>query len=204
MASPPKARAAHAAAAARAQAAASARARDGAGGRATTSGTEAAREGEYAGLVTRTVAYSVDLILINVVALAVGAAVSLALSLLHVMPNGLATLVAGVLAVAYLVWVVGYFVSFWSTTGQTPGARLMRIRVIDSGAAHRLTPWRGALRFAGLVLATIPLFAGFLIMLWDERRRCLQDRLARTVVVHAPPQARIVRHPVARGPWTTP
>jgi hypothetical protein len=33
-------------------------------------------------------------------------------------------------------------------------------------------------------------------MLWDGRRRCLQDRLARTVVVHAPPQVRIVRRRV--------
>jgi hypothetical protein len=49
---------------------------------------------------------------------------------------------------------------------------------------------------AGLVLATIPLFAGFLMMLWDRRRRCLQDHLARTVVIHAPPQVRIVRRPV--------
>jgi hypothetical protein len=55
-------------------------------------------------------------------------------------------------------------------------------------------------RFAGLILATIPLFAGFWIMLWDGRRRCLQDRLARTVVVHAPVQPRIVRQRLPRSP----
>ena len=48
------------------------------------------------------------------------------------------------------------------------------------------------------MLATIPLFAGFLIMLWDDRRRCLQDRIAHTVVVHAPVQPRIVRQRVPR------
>ena len=37
------------------------------------------------------------------------------------------------------------------------------------------------------------------MMLWDSRRRCLQDRLARTVVIHAAPQVRTVRHPVAPG-----
>jgi uncharacterized RDD family membrane protein YckC len=37
-----------------------------------------------------------------------------------------------------------------------------------------------------VILAAIPLLAGFLMMLWDDRRRCLQDRLARTVVVYAP------------------
>jgi uncharacterized RDD family membrane protein YckC len=72
----------------------------------------------------------------------------------------------------------------------------MRIRVIDAHGATRLKPRRAFVRVAGLVLAAIPLFAGFLIMLWDRRRRCLQDRLARTLVVHAPPQVRIVRRQV--------
>jgi len=31
----------------------------------------------------------------------------------------------------------------------------------------------------------IPLGAGIAMMLWDRRARCLQDRLARTVVVHS-------------------
>jgi uncharacterized RDD family membrane protein YckC len=91
-------------------------------------------------------------------------------------------------------------VAFWSTTGQTPGARVMRIRVIDGRGEATIRPQRAVMRVVGLVLATIPLFAGFLIMLWDDRRRCLQDRMARTVVVHAPPQARIVRRPIPRTP----
>jgi hypothetical protein len=37
-----------------------------------------------------------------------------------------------------------------------------------------------------MLLAALPLFAGFVIMLWDERSRCLQDRLAHTVVMYVP------------------
>jgi hypothetical protein len=37
-------------------------------------------------------------------------------------------------------------------------------------------------RFAGLLLAIVPLFAGFLPVLFDERRRGLPDYLAGTVV----------------------
>ncbi len=51
--------------------------------------------------------------------------------------------------------------------------------MMGEGAARR-----ALLRLAGLYLATISLGVGLLIMLWDERRRCLQDRLARTVVVY--------------------
>jgi uncharacterized RDD family membrane protein YckC len=192
------ARAAHVRAAARAQAIAAARARQTAQARDATASTDVEREGAYAGLVTRTVAYCVDALAINVVALAVGGSVALALSLVHALPEDFSTLVYALLAAAWVLWSIGYFVTFWSTTGQTPGARLMRIRVVDAAGAPRVGPARAAIRVAGLALATLPLFAGFLMMLWERRRRCLQDCLAHTVVVHAPPRARIVRHRVAR------
>ena len=191
-------RAAHLAAAARAQAAAAARARDNADARNVPSWTEAERTGAYAGLVTRAIAYCIDLAAINVVAFAVGTAAGLAASFVGGLPDRVAKLAVVVGGVVYLLWVVGYFVTFWSTTGQTPGSRLMRIRVVDAGGADKVKPRRALVRLVGVVLATIPLFAGFVIMLWDDRRRCLQDRMARTTVVHAPPQARIVRQAVPR------
>jgi uncharacterized RDD family membrane protein YckC len=193
-------RAAHAAAAAAAQAAAAARAREQAASRGLVIGPDAERAGRYAGLVTRAIAYTIDLVIINLVSLVVGIAVALAAAVLPTISDSLDTAVAALLAVATLLWVVAYFVSFWATTGQTPGARVMRIRVIDAHGAPRISVRRALVRFAGIVLATIPLFAGFLIMLWDDRRRCLQDRLARTTVVHAPPQPRIVRQRIPREP----
>ena len=192
---PTRARADHAARAARAQAAAALRARGNAAARSPGAGTEAERAGAYAGMMTRTIAYVLDAAAINLVALLAGVAAALALSIFH-LSNALESAVAATLAVVYVLWAIGYFVAFWSTTGQTPGSRVMRIRVVDAHGAPRLKPRRAVVRVAGLVLATIPLFAGFLIMLWDRRRRCLQDRLARTVVVHAPPQVRVVRRQI--------
>jgi uncharacterized RDD family membrane protein YckC len=191
-ADPNEARADHAARAARAQAAAALRVRGTRAEQGPGTATEAERAGAYAGLVTRTIAYIIDAAAIALVALVVGVAAALALSIFH-LSNVLQDAVTATLAVASLLWTVGYFVGFWSTTGQTPGSRAMRIRVIDARGAPALKPRRALVRVAGLVLATIPLFAGFLMMLWDGRRRCLQDRLARTVVVHAPPQVRVVR-----------
>ena len=77
---------------------------------------------------------------------------------------------------------MGYFVVFWTTTGQTPGDRLMRIRV-QPASGGSLPPRRALLRFVGLSLAALPLFAGYLMILVDDRRRGLHDLLARTVVV---------------------
>ena len=47
-------------------------------------------------------------------------------------------------------------------------------------------PSAALLRFAGLILAALPLFAGFLAILVDDRRRGVHDMLAGTVVVPAP------------------
>jgi uncharacterized RDD family membrane protein YckC len=153
----------------------------------------------YAGLVTRTIAFAIDAALVNGVALLVGVTVGLGISILH-LPREVETILAAIMGGVWVLWLVGYFTFFWSTTGQTPGDRVMRIQVIDRRGGGRLRPLRAAMRFGGVILAAIPLFAGILIMLWDERHRCLQDRLARTVVVYvpepAPPSRRTSSAPV--------
>ena len=85
---------------------------------------------DYIGLVTRAIAFGIDALLIDLAAAAgVAAIVALALNLLQV-PSKLDTPLAAVGAVALVLWGAAYFVTFWSTTGQTPGARIMRFRVL--------------------------------------------------------------------------
>ena len=144
----------------------------------------AAPSRHYVGLVTRALAFGIDAALVNAVALLTGAVVALTLSVLSV-PDEVEVVAAAAGAALYVVWVAGYFVSFWSTTGQTPGDRAMRIRVRPQ-AGDKLPPRRALVRFVGLTLAAIPLFAGYLMILVDDRRRGLHDVLARTVVVDAP------------------
>lgn len=139
----------------------------------------------YAGLVTRAIAFALDAALVNGVALLVGVTIGLGVSILH-LPKQVEAAIAAILGLAWVLWLLGYFAFFWSTTGQTPGNRVMRIKVIDRHNRGPLRPLRAALRFGGVILAAIPLFAGILIMLWDERHRCLQDRLARTTVIYVP------------------
>jgi uncharacterized RDD family membrane protein YckC len=138
---------------------------------------------EYVGLVTRTIAFVVDAALINVVAIVTAAAVSLIYTALSI-PDELRALAIAGGSATYLLWTTGYFVTFWSTTGQTPGNRLLRIRV-QPASGERIRPRRALLRFAALILAALPLFAGLLLILVDDRRRGLHDYLARTVVVEA-------------------
>jgi uncharacterized RDD family membrane protein YckC len=137
----------------------------------------------YVGLVTRAIAFALDAAIINIVALVTAAVVILAFSIVK-LPHELEQVAKILGAALYVTWVVGYFVTFWATTGQTPGDRAMRIRVRPV-RGDRLPPRRAFVRFVGLTLAAIPLFAGFWIILFDDERRGLHDRLARTLVVDA-------------------
>ncbi len=75
----------------------------------------------------------------------------------------------------------GYFVVFWTTTGQTPGSRVMRIRVLREDGDH-LRWFRALVRLGGMVIS-LPLFWGYLPILTSTRRRGVPDVLAGTVVV---------------------
>jgi uncharacterized RDD family membrane protein YckC len=137
----------------------------------------------YVGLVTRTLAFALDAAIINLVAVLTAAVFGLALSVLS-LPSDLEKVLVVIGGAVYVLWSVGYFVGFWSTTGQTPGARAFRFRV-RTGDFGPLKPRRALVRFGAMLLAAIPLFAGFLPIVIDERRRGLHDMIARTVVVDA-------------------
>ena len=138
---------------------------------------------EYQGLVTRGIAFTIDAVIVNVVAVVVAAAAALILSALSLPDSVDAFLVAGG-AWLFLLWSAGYFVTFWSSTGQTPGNRVMQIKVVRNDGAV-LRPGRALVRLVAVMLAALPLFLGFLPILLNRRRRGLHDMIAGTVVVGA-------------------
>jgi uncharacterized RDD family membrane protein YckC len=138
----------------------------------------------YAGIVTRAVAFALDAALINLAALAVSAVVVLTLSLFPISTTFRDVLIV-VGAVLFVLWIVAYFASFWTTTGETPGCHAMRIRVIRTDGS-RLRPRHALLRLVGLLLS-FPLFWGFVPILFNDRRRGVFDALAGTLVVNSDP-----------------
>jgi uncharacterized RDD family membrane protein YckC len=138
----------------------------------------------YGGLVTRVFAAAIDAAILNVVVLSVAAVVTLVLSIFPVASDTKKLLeAAGGVLVA--TWTVAYFVVFWSTTGQTPGDRVMRIRVVRVDAGQ-LRPARALLRLAGAILGLI-LFLGYVPILFTAHRRALHDWMAGTVVIVSKP-----------------
>jgi uncharacterized RDD family membrane protein YckC len=138
----------------------------------------------YAGLATRTAAFTLDLVLVALTFVTGAAFAALITSLVgHLRPVWLVDLLAGI---AWVVLSGTYFVAFWSAVGQTPGMRLLGVRVLDP-AGRPPGLGRSLARLVGLVVAAVPCFLGFLPILFDNRRRGLQDFIAGTVVVYTDP-----------------
>jgi uncharacterized RDD family membrane protein YckC len=159
----------------------------------------------YAGLVTRAVALGLDALVINSIAVITGALVNLIASFFGHQDNiGLVAALLG--GAAWIAWSALYFTVFWSLTGQTPGDRLMGVRVY-SDTADRIRIRQAFVRYWAMLLAALPLGAGFIPVLTDDRRRGLHDRIANTVVrwddgeeVTAIPDPHVAVTPVAELP----
>ena len=87
----------------------------------------------------------------------------------------------------YVLWLglgLVYFSYFeGSPSGQTPGKKVLGIRVVDFAAGGPIGFGRGVIRYLGKILAGIPCYLGFFWMLWDKEKQCWQDKIATTVVV---------------------
>jgi uncharacterized RDD family membrane protein YckC len=140
---------------------------------------------EYAGVVSRAIALGIDAAVIQGSLLLVAALLGLVASLVGGITLGTAGQIAA--AAAWLVATTAYFVVWWSLDGQTLGQRAMRLVVLTADGSGPPPPMRSTVRVLWLGLCIIPLFAGFLPALVDDRRRGLHDIVAGTVVVHAPP-----------------
>jgi len=134
----------------------------------------------FGGLASRGTGLVIDAALVQLAFTALAGAIGLVAALAGGAHTGW---VAGTLAGAgWLLIGAVYFVAFWSGTGQTPGMRVMRVRVLTSTGVP-VSVLRSLVRFVGLILAIAPVFLGFLPVPFDRRRRALPDYLAGTVVV---------------------
>jgi uncharacterized RDD family membrane protein YckC len=92
--------------------------------------------------------------------------------------GGIVLILLGILVVALLyVWAMG-------KTGQTWGARIVGVKVIDERSGSPIGFWRalGRSLFASLISANV-FYLGYLWMLWDDKKQTWQDKVVNTVVV---------------------
>jgi uncharacterized RDD family membrane protein YckC len=152
----------------------------------------------YAGFVSRTMAMLIDLVLLSAIWVFGGIAldflrrttgIDALLSLLGGMLSWIAVLDRVALDIFFelsslLLLNFLYFTFFYSFGGVSIGKYLLGLRVVRSDGRPLRVP-QAALRTLFYAPSTLLLYAGFLNVLFDDRRRGWHDILAGTVVVHS-------------------
>ena len=141
------------------------------------------RLGQYAGPVTRALAYLVD-VAISVIVFEVTVAVCFYLIDLvahaDVQPHDVPVWVA---ALVFGSWLFVYFGGSWAASGKTVGMALVGVRVVN-GDGSPLERWRGLVRAPALALSLMTFGIGLVGIVLGRRHRGLQDVLAGSVVVY--------------------
>ncbi len=149
---------------------------------------------DRAGALTRALAFGLDLLIVNLAFSGLAAVVALIDSFFSGTGNGVSGLALALGSAAWIGLAALYMVVFWSIAGQTPGMRFFGLRL---GTESRgLAPRKSVKRLFGLFLAAIPFGLGFLGILFDERRRGWEDRLAGVDVLYEGNEP-------AAAPWST-
>jgi uncharacterized RDD family membrane protein YckC len=152
----------------------------------------ARRHGDYAGFVTRLAAFVLDRIIITLILAATAFLADFLLRSFQLGPvfgfQSLSQQIASATAgVAASLFNVAYDVGFWMLAGQTPGKRIMGVLIVRTDGG-RVKLGTALLRWVGYWFSGI-LFLGYLWILVDSRRQGFHDKLARTLVIYAEPEA---------------
>jgi uncharacterized RDD family membrane protein YckC len=147
--------------------------------------------GQYAGFVTRLIAYIIDQLIIAGVISLVTVVAGFVMQSLNINEligaQRIAQVIMFILALVLIIcFLILYNIGFWMLAGQTPGKRLMGLRIVRTDG-ERITIGPAIRRWVGYWLSAI-LFLGYLWVLVDDRRQALHDKLAGTLVVYAWPE----------------
>lgn len=85
--------------------------------------------------------------------------------------------------IVLLVVGFSYFVFLYGLGGITIGKGLLGLRVVSANG-RPLTSRQAAIRTLAYIASALVVYAGFLNVLLDNRRRGWHDKIARTVVIH--------------------
>jgi uncharacterized RDD family membrane protein YckC len=157
-------------------------------------------QGQYAGFVTRAIAFVADILIIIAIMAVVNGAIAVTLQFFMGVDvsscpplSSIDQILSGGMLCHAANWVrlfltallaPGYFALFWSLGGQTLGQYAMGLRVVRLDG-KRMTFLRSIARWIGYLLSFFALGIGYLWILWDDRRQGFADKLAKTVVVYA-------------------
>jgi uncharacterized RDD family membrane protein YckC len=136
------------------------------------------------GFVSRLFAFGVDIFAMAAMCLLVSQSIRLTAEFFRLGAFALGREFVDVASRLSIVAVIAlYLPASWALTGRSLGKALMGLRIVCvDGSSFGFV--RSFVRFAGYWASAIPFGLGFLMALFDGRRRTLHDRLAGTIVVY--------------------
>ncbi|MCO6452411.1 MAG: RDD family protein [Caldilineales bacterium] len=154
-------------------------------------------QGQYAGCVSRLIAWLIDRVIISVTIFFVFWFTEYVTGLFGISVTRCGTSIlqgrlSDSICVATSLFLVGflflispiYMLFFWTLAGQTPGKALVGVRIVRANA--EAMSFRVSLRrYLGYILSFIALGLGFVAILLDNQRQAWHDSIAKTYVVYS-------------------
>lgn len=155
--------------------------------------------GRYAGFFSRGAAFVLDCLITFGIAFLIMLVIDYFLSLFRIdrwleslsedaMLYALLALLLSTVGI-YLLVFIAYNVGFWLLSGQTPGKRVLGVRVMRADGT-RLRLGNALRRQVGYWISSI-FFLGFFWILFDNKRQGWHDKLGGTIVTYSWPEGRL-------------
>ena len=155
--------------------------------------------GRYAGFFSRSAAYALDRLIAFGISFVILLVIQYLIELFHLASllqylgeyEMIGAALAAVLSTMGIYFIVSflYDVSFWLLSGQTPGKRVLGVRVMRADG-RRLKLGNAVVRRIGYWVSAL-FFLGFLWILVDNRRQGFHDKMAGTIVTYSWPEGRL-------------
>jgi uncharacterized RDD family membrane protein YckC len=148
--------------------------------------SEESLRGQYAGFISRLIAFGIDIAIVTIILLVMAWLFNTMLTLFNLdqilgMETTLKLALSGVIT---LLINAAYYIFFWTLAGQTPGKTLMGLRIVTTDG-QSLSFSRSVRRLLGYILSIFAMWIGFLWILVDNRRQGWHDKIAGTFVIYA-------------------
>lgn len=139
--------------------------------------------GQYADWGTRVVATLIDA--------AAAFAVALVGLILAAIFGSISTALGALIGIIVYIAAIGisfYFAYLTGETGQSPGKRVMGIKVVNEQTGQPIGGGMGIVRNLAHIADSIVCYIGFLFPLWDAKRQTFADKILTTVVLPNQPK----------------
>jgi len=138
----------------------------------------------FGGFMKRFIAYMIDGFIAGIIVVVVSLVLGPITAALGGNDNGF---LAGIGILVMLLVVFGvmifYFPFFWQRSGQTPGMKVLGVRVVNNDDGGPIGWGTALLRLVGFGISAMIFYIGFIWIIFDARKQGWHDHIAGTCVI---------------------